>query len=237
MEIIQATKFRIYPNRIQQHTIDCILGSCRYIYNHMLDRNIKAYKRRGEHMSYVSMQNLLPRMKKYLPWLKEADSQALKYACRQLDTAYQKFFKHEAGFPKFHKKSGRQSYTTTKAASIHLYDRSIKIPIVGILKARGIRFLPDNAQICYATVSLEPDGKYYISVTYKYRAEEPPVVSKDINDLKILGLDYKSDSLYMDSEFRTADMPHWYRKSQAKLSREQRKLSKKQGSRKGEKKW
>ncbi len=236
MEIIQAIKFRIYPNKEQQYIINCTLGCCRYIYNHMLDRNIKAYKRRGEHLSYITMQNLLPKMKKYLPWLKEVDSQALKYACRQLDTAYKKFFKHEAGFPKFHKKSGRQAYTTTNATTIYLHDKSIKIPVVGLLKARGIRPLPDNAKICYATVSLEPDGKYYISVTYKYQAEEPPVAPKDINNLKFLGLDYKSDGLYMDSEFRTADMPHWYRKSQAKLAREQRKLSRKQGSRKGEKK-
>ena len=38
-------------------------------------------------MSYIDTQNLLPQMKTYLPWLAEADSQALKYSCRQLDNA------------------------------------------------------------------------------------------------------------------------------------------------------
>ena len=44
-------------------------------------------------MSYIDTQNLLPQMKTYLPWLAEADSQALKYSCRQLDNAYKGFFK------------------------------------------------------------------------------------------------------------------------------------------------
>lgn len=64
-------------------------------------------------MEIVHAQNLLPQMKRYLPWLKEADSQALKYACRQINTAYDRFFKKRGGYPKFHNKHGRQSYTTT----------------------------------------------------------------------------------------------------------------------------
>ena len=52
-------------------------------------------------MSYIDTQNLLPQMKTYLPWLAEADSQALKYSCRQLDNAYKGFFKGGKGFPTF----------------------------------------------------------------------------------------------------------------------------------------
>ena len=230
MQIIMATKFRLYPNKTQSEQINVTLNCCRFVYNHMLSRNIKAYKRRGEHLSYVDMQNLLPEMKKYLPWL-NVDSQALKYACRQLDTAYQKFFKHEAGFPKFHKKNGRQAYTNTNAKTIHIDGEKVKIPTIGWVKVKGIRSLPEDAKICYMTVSRDPDDKYFGSITYKYEAD---VRNKDISS--IIGLDYKSDGLYMDSNGKIADMPHWFRDSQAKLAREQRKLSKKTGSRKGEKK-
>jgi hypothetical protein len=58
----------------------------------MLERNNKAYQRRKEHLSYYDMQNLLPEMKEYLPWLKDADSQALKHSCRALNTAFDIFF-------------------------------------------------------------------------------------------------------------------------------------------------
>lgn len=228
MQIIMATKFRLYPNKTQSKQIDDTLDCCRFVYNHMLSRNIKAYKRRREHLSYNDMQNLLPAMKTYLPWL-NVDSQALKYACRQLDTAYQKFFRHETGFPKFHKKHGRQAYTSTNAKSIHIDGSMVKIPTLGWVKARGIRQLPEDAKVCYITISRESDSKYYASITYKYE--------KDISVHTIstvIGLDYKSNGLYMDSNGLTANIPHYFRDSQAKLAKEQRKLSRKQGSRKGE---
>lgn len=58
----------------------------------MLERNTVIYNRRKEHLNYYAMQNLLPEMKDYLPWLKEADSKALQYACRQLNAAFDRFF-------------------------------------------------------------------------------------------------------------------------------------------------
>ena len=235
MSIINcAAKCRAYPNKGQGTTIIKTLGCCRYIYNHMLDRNNKVYKRRKEHLSYIDMQNLLPVMKKYLPWLKEADSQALKYACRQLDTAYKKFFKREGRYPKYHSRKGRQSYTTTNALSIEVSPdrKKVKLPCLGWLKVRGLR-IPENATIKYATVSIEPDGSIYISINYSHETENVPAEKKTF---KALGLDYKSDGLFVDSEGRCADMPHWFRESQVELARRQRKLSRRRGSRKGEKK-
>lgn len=231
MLIIRASKGRAYFNKTQLNIADSTLNSCRYIYNEMLARNQKVYKRREKHLNYNDMQNLLPGMKKYKPWLKKADSQALKYACRQVDTAYQKFFKHEAGFPQFHSKKGRQCYTTTNASSIHIKDGKVKLPLLGWIKVRGMKPIPQDAKICYASVSREPDGTYYISITYKI--ERIVIPQKPEN---IMAMDYKSDGLYVDSDGYKADMPHWFRESQTKLAKQQRKLSKKQGSRKGEKK-
>ena len=82
-------------------------------------------------------------------------------------------------------------------------------------------------------VSMEPDGSIYISINYSYETEIVPAEKKTF---KALGLDYKSDGLFIDSEGRCADMPHRFRESQAELARQQRILSRKQGSRKGEKK-
>lgn len=233
MEIVHARKMRIYPDDEQKHKIDATLGCCRYVYNKMLERNQKVYKRRGKHLSYISMQNLLPKMKKYLPWLKDADSQALKYACRQLDTAFQKFFKHKAGYPNFHSKKGRQSYTATTATSIDVIPYSVKIPYLGWIKSSDSRDWPSDCRICYATVSRETDGSYYVSVTYKTEIDNPVISDRTIS--RTIGLDYKSDGLYVDSEGHTADMPHYYRQSQRQRTKLSRQLSKKVGSKKDEK--
>ena len=231
MVINKALKVRLYPNKTQLNKVTATLHHCRHIYNEMLARNKKAYKRRGEHLNYNAMQNLLPVIKVYKPWLKEADSQALKYTCRQLDTAYKKFFKHEAGFPKFHKKRGRQSYTTTNMSCVAFRKNKVKLPFLGWVRARGFRALPNNAKLCIITISHDPDGKYYASISYKYEVEIPLSTSN-----RILGVDYKSNGLYTDSNGNTAMMPHYFRESQAKLRRYQRRLSHKVGSKKGERK-
>lgn len=228
MQIIKATKGRAYPNKAQQVQIDKTLNACRFIYNEMLSRNQKIYKRRGEHLSYMDMQNLLPKIKTYLPWLKEVDSRAIKYSCRHLDTAYKKFFNRETKFPNFHSKRGRQSYTTEQAY-IKIEKNKAFLPKLGWLKVRGIKQLPNNAKICFATVSKETDGKYYVSVIYKY---EEIIVPKPIN--KAIGLDYKSNGLYMSSEGCVPKEPKWFRENQTKLLKAQRKLARRRGSRMGE---
>ena len=232
MEIIRALKMRIYPNDNQKVKIDKTLGTCRFVYNHMLVRNKKVYERRNEHLSWYDMQNLLPIMKNYIPWMKEADSQALKHACHQLNTAYDRFFKKKSGFPKFHsKRMNRQAYTTTAKISI-AYDsekREVKLPCLGWMRCSDNRILV-NPDFKYATVSRQ-NGKYYVSITYSIEKTVHPVA---VSESQALGLDYKSDGLYVDGNGNMAGMPKWFRDCQAKLKKEQRKLRNKVGFQKGE---
>lgn len=230
MVLNRAVKMRIYPDDEQRHKIDVTLGHCRYIYNKMLERNIVIYKRRKEHLNYYAMQNLLPEMKKYLPWLKEADSQALKYACRQVNHAFERFFHAKGGYPRFHSKRGKQSYTTTNTKNICIEPHKVKLPCLGWIRTPETR-IPDGV-ICYATVSRESDARYYVSITYK--KEIPDAVAVVPKSESVLGLDYKSDGLYTDSNGRTESMPHFYRDAQEKRTKLQRQLSKKHGYRKGE---
>lgn len=232
MTITHARKMRIYPTDEQKQKIDTTLNCCRFIYNRMIERNRKVYNRRKEHLNYYAMQNLLPKMKEYLPWLKEADSQALKYSCRQVNTAYDKFFKKLAGFPHYHSKKGRQAYTTTDKKHISVASHKVLLPCLGWVRSSDKRDWDDSCHICYATVNREPDGRYYVSVTYK--TEIPDIdFTPDMDN--ILGFDYKSDGLYMDSDGHLADMPKYYRKTQKQLKKLQRQLSKRKGYRKGEK--
>ena len=151
----RAIKMRIYPDDEQRNKIDVTLNHCRYIYNKMLERNNVIYKRRKEHLNYYAMQNLIPEMKSYLPWLKEADSQALKYACRQLNTAFEKFFHRQGGYPRFHSKRGKQSYTTTNASAICIESHRVKLPCLEWIYTSDNR-IPDGKP-CYKT-GVKPTG-------------------------------------------------------------------------------
>ena len=222
MVITHAVKVRIYPDKDQVFKIETTLNCCRYVYNHMLARNKKIYDRRGEHLSYYPMQYKLYEMKSYLPWLKEADSQALAYCLRQLNNAYGKFFKKQTGYPNFKsKKNPLQSYTTTNMSCFAYEKRKLKLPYLGWIKSSKVREFPNDAKVCFCTVSKE-NGKYYCSVTYKYEKDVVPV---PVNESQVIGLDYKSDGLFMDSNGNIADMPHFFRNAQKRLRKAQRKLA------------
>ena len=115
MKVHKGYKFRLEPTEEQKVKINKTLGCCRFVYNSMLDRRIKAYQRRGESMSYIDTQNLLPQMKTYLPWLAEVDSQALKYSCRQLNNAYKGFFEDGKRVPPIQTKTGRRKLYNYKS--------------------------------------------------------------------------------------------------------------------------
>ena len=198
----------------------------------MLERNNVIYNRRREHLNYYAMQNLLPEMKNYLPWLKEADSQALQHACRQLNTAFEKFFHKQGGYPRFHSKRGKQSYTTTNASVIRVESHRVKLPCLGWIRTSDKR-IPDG-KVCYATISHDTDGRYYVSIAYKKEVSDMETIKPSVNNT--IGLDYKSDGLFMDSNGHIENVPHFYRDAQRKMTKLQRGLSKKQGSHKGERK-
>lgn len=79
-----------------------------------------------------------------------------------------------------------------------------------------------------ATVS-KKNGRYYVSITYSI---EKNVASVPVSENQALGLDYKSDGLYVDSKGNAPDTPHWFRLAQSRLKKEQRKLRDKAGAKK-----
>ena len=97
----RAYKFRIYPNKQQQILIAKTFGCCRFVYNYYLNMRIESYKKDKSTMTYNMCSKNMTQLKKELEWLKEVDSTALQSSLKDLDNAYQKFFKEHYGFPKF----------------------------------------------------------------------------------------------------------------------------------------
>ena len=107
----KAFKYRIYPNKNQRILIAKTFGCCRFVYNTYLAKRIELYESSKEAYSYVQCANDMKKLKSEKKWLKEVDSTALQSSLRDLDSAYQKFFKEHSGFPKFKsKKTHRYSY-------------------------------------------------------------------------------------------------------------------------------
>ena len=50
----KAYKFRIYPNKTQECLLQKTFGCVRFIYNHFLDRRIKAYEQKIEELKHMN---------------------------------------------------------------------------------------------------------------------------------------------------------------------------------------
>lgn len=216
----KAYKFRLYPNKEQKILLCKTFGCVRFIYNQMLGDKIKYYEETKQKLNNTPAQ-----YKKDFEWLKEVDSLALANAQLNLQSAYNNFFRTpKIGFPKFKsKKRNKLSYTTNnQKGSVGIVDGKLKLPKVGLVKIKQHRIIPDCQIIKSATISKTPSGKYYVSILVEYEDNIPDI---QLDKNKALGLDYASHSFYVDSQNREANYPKFYRNTQVKLAKEQRKLS------------
>jgi len=229
----KAIKYRVYPTTEQCVMFAKTFGCCRKVYNLMLSDKISGYKTTGK------FPMVTPAMyKAEYPYLKEVDSLALANVGLNLQSAFRNRFdksrKTNTGFPKFKSaKHSRKSYTTNNQKdTVNIIDNKfIRLPKIGKVKAVIHRIPNPDWIIKSATISQESDGKYYISVLFEYQADKPFYTADKTN---AIGLDYASNGLYVDNHGNVGTNHKFYRESQNKLAKAQRRLSRKKGSKKNE---
>lgn len=218
----KAFKYRIYPNKTQQELIQKTFGCVRFVYNKYLAMRIEKYKASKESMSYVQCANDMKNLKYELEWLKEVDSTSLQSSLRDLDMAYQKFFKEHLGFPKFKsKKDNHKSYKSKYTnGNIQYFGKYIKLPKLGYVKTKN-KLIPQG-RIVNATVSQEPSGKYFVSLC----CVDVPVKEYILTNSAI-GIDLGIKEFAIISDGEMIPNPKYLAKQQKKLAKLQRELSRK----------
>lgn len=174
-KINRAVKIRIYPNAEQRVQIEKTIGCSRFIYNYMLADKMEHYKKEKK-----MLRNTPASYKKEYPWLKEVDSLALANVQMHLESAFHKFFREpSAGFPRFKsKKSSRKSYTTNVVnGNIFLEGKYLKLPKMTAVRMKLHRPISEKWKLKSVTVSREPSGKYFASLTESFDA----VCVEDLN--------------------------------------------------------
>ena len=225
-------KFRMYPNDEQKILINKTFGSARsrYTYNYYLDKMIN----NGYVKPYANIQDYVDNLKYEATFLQEIDSIVIRQSLFNLDNAYQKMFNKQGGYPKFKSKYGRNSYNTVAVYSkykdkeycnieLDLNNRQIKLPKLKWVDIRGYRNKDNiNGRIKNATISKEPNGKYYISVLY-----EIPDIDIITRPRTIIGIDIGIKKLLTLSDGTNYDNNKYIEKYQKRIKRKQRELSRK----------
>ena len=229
--MLKAYKYRFYPNKHQEEMIQKTFGCCRFVYNQTLAYRKEKYDKEKESMNKTSCNNYCNQvLKKEYEWLKEVDKFALTNAIYNMDSAYQKFFKEHAGYPKFKsKKNHKKSYTTNFTngnIEVDFENNKIKLPKLKWVKAKLHREFV--WQIKSATISQVPSGKYYVSILVE--TEHTSMESTGC----MVGIDLGIKDLLITADGKKYDNQKLIKKYEDKLAKEQRKLAHKQ---KGSSNW
>jgi putative transposase len=223
MKILRAYKTRLVLNKHQHAMFVQYAGAARFVFNWGLADRIQKYKD-GVPVNYYEQKKRFNALKaEEIPWIKDIPYKIQAEAFKNLDLAYQNFFRRvkkgddKAGFPKFKsRKNGLGSFTFRDC--IHIKSSRIKLPVIGWLKLAEKNYLPtQGVKILKATVSHR--GEYWlISLQVEQDVPDPKTPTGDP-----IGIDVGLKSLAVMSDGKTFDNPktlYVYEKKLARLNRE-----------------
>ena len=237
---MKAFKYRIFPTAKQKEEILLNINCSKYVFNFSLATQKRKDEMwyiveemvqqgyfeennwKGKFFNVVESKNALKELKKNHHWLKKADSIALQAAVENLGAAYDKYYKHIGGKPKFKsKKNEIRSYTTKMVhGNIKLNKDTIVLPKIGKVKINLHR--PVESAIKRVIISETPTGKYFASICCNVEIKPLEKVDKKVG----IDVGLKEFAICSDG-YRVANPKH-FRKAEKRLAKLQKNLARKQ---------
>lgn len=229
--ILRTITFKIYPNRRRAETLEKWLRTCCWLYNQALEHRIKAYKRRGQHVSFADQTIWLTQMRKRMPHLASVPYEFAKDALRRVDRGMKAFFRRvkagdKPGFPRFR---SHQCYNSLEYLKFDSYVRPsnlLSVPKLGLVRFRaGNQSIPGQQKLLRI---IRRASGWYAQVLIGDGQSEPPKVPIQ----QSVGVDVGLESFASLSNGEKIENPRFLRISERKLKCAQRRLSRKvKGSR------
>ena len=235
----RALKVRLYPTQEQKEFLDKSLGTSRFFYNYRLNEQIEFYENEiepikdNEKLKKEKYKSFKPTTKKQFKekfeWAKECSDDCLNSTERNLQSAFNNFFKSlnksrkgKMGFPKFRsKKQHKDSYTEchVKKNAFDFHNRKINIskctPIYFKHREKLPKWYSENCELKSITISKNSCGEYWVSLLFElpsFYANPKPICEN-----QTIGLDWSPSEFYIDSECRSAYKDFGYKKQKQGL--------------------
>ena len=223
----KAYRFRIYPNKKQEVKITRTLNTCRHLYNDALAERKKRIElnrlRRSfqvfpwgepEWIRYEDQANNLAETKD--SFQKEVHSQVLQNVLKRVNKSIENYF-NGSGFPRF-KGNNRYDSFTYPQSGFGLKDGKLNLSKIGTVKIILHREIEGKIKTCI--IKRDVDQWYAI---FTVEIDKPEKVSIETE----IGIDVGLIDLLALSNGERVKPPKFLRKSEQKLIKEQRRLSKK----------
>jgi putative transposase len=230
VKILRAFKTELDLNNKQKTACLQHAGAARFAYNWGLARKKAAFGSGEKTPSAIDLHRELNALKKsQLAWMYDVSKCAPQEALRDLDHAFAHLFRRlkekragkkvNPGFPKFKtKKRGAGSFRLTGA--IHVFERSIQLPRLGLLRLKERGYLPTSGvHILNATVS-ERGGHWFVSLTVEMDQPDPVPEAK-----LVVGVDLGINRMAQVSDGSYFENPRALKRNLTKLKRLQRMVS------------
>jgi putative transposase len=221
----RAYKYRFYPTDEQAQQLAQTFGCVRYVYNRALAERSRAWTQEQRRVNYYDTNKMLTGWKQdpETLWLAEPSKDPLQAALRNLQGAFDKFWRKQTRYPQF-KKKGKSKDSATYFSNCFTY-RNGQIKLAKQdqpLDIRWSRPLPEGAQPSQVTVSRDSANRYHISILVESVIEEHEPTASTV------GADAGLTSLYTLSTGEKITNPRHEKRDRQKLARAQQNLSRKQ---------
>ena len=226
--MLKAIKIRLYPKKEQIAYINKQFGCCRFVYNQCLAYRKDSYEKESISISSSDSINHIVELKNKYEWLKEVHSKVLQQSVRNMNQAYDNFYKLHKGYPKFKSKKDNQSCRFPKDAFIGV--RGNRIDLIRALsdihfkcsRKDEIYLNKNQDKVSSLTLRKLPSGDFYLSVLI----DKPNDYRSQTNG--IIGIDLGIKDFVVTSDGESFNNLHHKKSKTNKLKRLHRELSRKQ---------
>ena len=215
---LRAHKIALRTNDTHDQWFRSQCGYARFAYNNALS-DFKEGLSSNTFSSSIDLNNRFNKRKKVYDWVRKQDQRAALYGIQNLGSAIKNWASKRSRFPKFKKRSSKQSYTTDEQ-SVKVEGKRIRLPKIGwVGMFQELRF---TGEIRKVTIS-RTAHRWFVSIIVETGTPKPP---RDTRGLPVVGIDVGINTLATLDNGKQYLNPRPLKRYERKLKPEQRRLSK-----------
>jgi putative transposase len=222
--MLKTYKYRIYPTKAQETSLDKMLEECRWLYNKILETRKNTYEQDGKSLGLYDTQNMIPAWKAERQSLKAVHSLVLQNVNVRVDLAFKAFFRRvkagdDPGYPRFKGYGRYDSMCYPQYGNgVRLDGSTLILSKLGSVKVKLHRELCGTPKtVC---VRRSSTGKWF--VTFACICDTQPLPDEP----KRIGVDVGLQTFATLSNGKKIANPRFFKKEQDALAKAQRKMSK-----------